>query len=984
MLRPGGASTKHGEIPLDRFRLIVDQAPEGIWTVGVDGLINFVNESGSAILGYAREEMIGRPPTDFILEDKEQNGEKFKGCDDGRAHQAEVRMRRGDGSEVWTSLSTTSIFDDEDRYAGVLSLFADITGRKMGEKVLNEREERLRIMVDGSPDIIWVTDADSKLIAANRQYHEFFGIPLELADEVEWQTLIHPEDSFTYLCTFEAASREHGPFSAEARVRRSDGAWRWVESHAEPRFSESGRFLGHVGVSSDVTEKKLAENALNDNREMYRQLVESMTDGVVIHDGGRVLFMNRAGARIMGYDRPEDTIGINPIDVVHPDYREIASRRIWDHRGTIQPRIEEKFLRKDGSSVDVDVTTMPYKLDDSMGVQVIFRDITERKRYEEEITRSRHMLQLVLDSVPVPVFWKDINSRYIGCNRIAAKDAGLSEPSEIVGKTDRDLAWWSSAEMYRADDLEVMRTGIAKMNYEEPQLRPDGSQLCLMTNKLPLRELDGRIIGVLGTYEDITERKRAEKQLRSTLERFYRTLSDMPYGILLITEAGKVEFANPAFCDLFDLNRRPEDLIDLSRDEVLEMVRDKYGDPQEAIARIEEILSGDRSVRDEEVALKGGRTVLVDYTPIRIGSEACGRMWIHIDITGRKRVEESLRRGEAILRGVISNLPIVLWTTDSDGNFTLSEGRGLGSLGLRPGEVLGRSAFEMYRDYPAITDAMARALLGVESPFTVDIRGKTFQAWAVPIRDEEGSVNGLLGVAADISEQKELEEELKRSNDDLQQFAYIASHDLQEPLRMVIAFLGLLSKKYGDELPSQAKEYVATAVEGSVRMRELIDDLLDYSRLESRPVEPMDVDMGRVAQAVRDDLGMLIAESGAEVAIYPLPTIHADEVQMKQLLTNLISNALKFRAEQPPRVEVSAVTYNFMSVFAVQDNGIGIDPKYAEKLFKMFHRLHTKEEYPGTGIGLAVAKKIVERHGGRIWFESEPGKGTTFFFTIPA
>jgi light-regulated signal transduction histidine kinase (bacteriophytochrome) len=225
--------------------------------------------------------------------------------------------------------------------------------------------------------------------------------------------------------------------------------------------------------------------------------------------------------------------------------------------------------------------------------------------------------------------------------------------------------------------------------------------------------------------------------------------------------------------------------------------------------------------------------------------------------------------------------------------------------------------------------------------------------------------------------------QLERSNAELQQFAYVASHDLQEPLRMVTAHLALLNRKFGDELSPQAKEYMSTAVAGAERMRQLVNDLLQYSRVDTKGWEFTSVDMNKVSGAVVGDLQVAIHESGADVSIGILPTVLADEIQMKQVITNLVSNAVKFRGPSPPKVNISATEDASNWTFAIKDNGIGIDPCYRNNLFKMFQRLHSRDEYPGNGIGLAICKKIVERHGGRIWVESEKGNGATFFFTIP-
>jgi len=225
--------------------------------------------------------------------------------------------------------------------------------------------------------------------------------------------------------------------------------------------------------------------------------------------------------------------------------------------------------------------------------------------------------------------------------------------------------------------------------------------------------------------------------------------------------------------------------------------------------------------------------------------------------------------------------------------------------------------------------------------------------------------------------------ELARSNSDLQQFAYVASHDLQEPLRMVASYTQLLAKRYKGKLDKDADEFIAFAVNGANRMQALIQDLLAFSRVDTQGqhFEPTSIEM--LLGYALDNLKGGIEESGAVVTHDPLPTVMADERQVLHLLQNLLSNALKFRKQDPPLVHISAEKRDREWLFSVRDNGIGIDPQYAERIFVIFQRLHTNAEYPGTGIGLSLCKKIVERHGGRIWMESQLGQGATFFFTLP-
>ena len=224
---------------------------------------------------------------------------------------------------------------------------------------------------------------------------------------------------------------------------------------------------------------------------------------------------------------------------------------------------------------------------------------------------------------------------------------------------------------------------------------------------------------------------------------------------------------------------------------------------------------------------------------------------------------------------------------------------------------------------------------------------------------------------------------LERSNTDLQQFAYVASHDLFEPLRMVVSYLQLLSERYKERLDPAAQEFIGFAVDGAQRMQALIHDLLAYSRLDirGRPFAPTDGE--QVFKAAVANLKVAIEESGAAITHGPLPEVRADAIQLTQVLQNLIGNGLKFRGAEPPRLEVGANPRNGEWVFWVRDNGIGIEAKYFDRIFVIFQRLHTRREYSGTGMGLAICKRIIERHGGRIWVESSPGQGSTFFFTLP-
>ncbi len=224
---------------------------------------------------------------------------------------------------------------------------------------------------------------------------------------------------------------------------------------------------------------------------------------------------------------------------------------------------------------------------------------------------------------------------------------------------------------------------------------------------------------------------------------------------------------------------------------------------------------------------------------------------------------------------------------------------------------------------------------------------------------------------------------MARSNQDLEQFAAVVSHDLQEPLRTISGFVQLLQKKYANQLDAEADTFIEHAVDGAKRMERLIKDLLAYSRVGTRRREPVPSDASGALRQAMHNLHESIQETGAEITHGELPTVRADPSQLAQLFQNLLGNAIKFRSEAPPKIHVDARRDGDCWQFSVSDNGIGIDPKFQNEIFEVFRRLHTRGQYGGTGIGLAICKKIVDRHGGRIWVESQPGQGATFHFTLP-
>ena len=349
-------------------------------------------------------------------------------------------------------------------------------------------------------------------------------------------------------------------------------------------------------------------------------------------------------------------------------------------------------------------------------------------------------------------------------------------------------------------------------------------------------------------------------------------------------------------------------------------------------------------------------------------------------------------------RTLVENIKLGIYRSSGPGGKLLEVNRGFMQIfGYEnKKEILQLPTKELYKNYENKMDFNNRMkednyVKNFEVEFmrkdgTIFIGSET----AMTVKDREGNVEYYDGIIEDITERKHAEEQLKkmntelmRSNEDLQQFAYVASHDLQEPLRMVSSYVQLLARRYRDKLDEDAHDFIDFAVDGVTRMQTLINDLLQYSRVSTRGKPFTQTNISKVLEKTIRNLKVALEESGAVIKYKSLPTVPADESQLLQVFQNLIGNSIKFRGNNPPEIHVSAKKQNNHWVFSIRDNGIGIEPQYSDRIFVIFQRLHRKKEYPGSGIGLTISKKIIERHGGGIWFESEPGKGTTFYFTLP-
>jgi hypothetical protein len=793
-----------------------------------------------------------------------------------------------------------------------------------------QAEEQFRLVVEASPNAQLLVSAAGRISMVNLQAEALFGYtraellgqPVELLVPAQFRAQ-HPDLREAFFTTPLARPMGAG---RDLFGLRKDGSLVPVEIGLSPLATPAGDFV--LASIIDITERKQAE-------ERFHLIVEASPQAIILVTmAGQISMVNIQAETLFGYTRAE-LLG-QPIEILlppelHADHRTYRNLFLKTPATRAMGIGRDLFgLRKDGSLVPVEIGLNPLATSAGDFVLASIIDITERKQAKEALRESESRLRQLAESLP-QLIWT--------CQPDGLCDFLSPQWVEYTGlPADEQLGFGWLAQLHpddRQPAITAWNAAVASasdFHVEFRIRRHDGVYRWFDTRAVRLRDAEGRTVKWFGSNTDITERKHAEVGLRQQAE-VSRALAEMTHNYQATLDIAAQQLAE----DIGDAC-----VIRLVSDDGawLELTALHHPDPA-AAAFIRDVLAADKYQRVDE------------------------------GLSGR-----AVQTGQPVLIPIISSEQ--LKTTIEPKLWALLDRFTIASLLIAPLRAAGRviGVIVMSRNQPG------RPYTEADQALLQDLADRVALALT--------NARLYQDLQTELAERKRVQEELKqtvveltRSNAELEQFAYIASHDLQEPLRAVAGPIQLLQQRYAGQLDARAGEFIQHAVEGAGRMQTLINDLLTFSRLGPRgqPFQP--TDCAEVLAIVLANLAVAIRESQAAISHDPLPTVMADRTQLLQLFQNLIANAIKFRSNDPPAIHIGVKQQAEEWLFTLADNGIGIEAQYFERIFVIFQRLHTRRDYPGTGIGLALCKKIVERHGGRIWLESQPGRGSTFYFTLP-
>jgi PAS domain S-box-containing protein len=848
----------------------------------------------------------------------------------------------------------------------------------------------LEPIIDAVPDIVFTQLPDGRIESLNKRFEDILGY-----DRADWigrpfAPLVHPDDLAALAERNRAVLEGKDGGLRTLRVRRKDGAWVLIETTIRAEFAD-GRPVRLVGMARDVTNLREAEAKIEQSRRELQEILDSIRSFTAkIGVDGRVLVVGRAAQEASGFTL-EQLHGMNFLEgpwfafdpAVHAKAKDAFARAAAGEMVEYDTPIR---LFAAGRPVDaiVSLSFVPLRGPDGKVLHVVgeARDITALKQSEAEFAERAQLVDLAFDAVIVRAMdgkiylWNEGAERIYGWTQEQAKGrpvhrllgTGFPEPLvDITEKARRDGLWEGALSQRTKDGRSIVVE--SRWVY-----RPAGA--------LPE--------AILEVNHDVTARRSLEARYRHMVE------SIKDYEILLLDAEGRIASWNEGAARIHGW--KENEIVGQTYDRLFLPEDSAQGRPGEILwtAAVEgRFESQGWRVR------KDGTKFFVDsiVTALR-GPDGTLQGFVKVtrDITERRRAEMELRSSEERFRLLVDNIrDYAIYSLDPEGRILTWNRSAERLYGYLAEEALGQPVSIFYPEAEIRQGRPAEALRiaaeeGRREELGWRLRKDGTRFWAnvltAGIRSPDGKLLGYARVVRDETERKRAEEalnkktaELERSNRELESFGYAASHDLQEPLRKMASFAQLLAKRFEGQVDPEARQYVDRMVDGAARMQELIDNLLSYSRVgRDAPLEAVELEEPLLAALA--NLEQSIKETGAKIEYDALPRVLGNKQRLAQLLQNLLSNAIKFRGTGAPKVRLSAKRKGADWEIAVKDHGIGIEPKNHERVFELFKRLHSRTQYPGTGIGLALCKKIVELHGGRIWVESKLGKGSAFYFTL--
>ncbi|MGQ3413651.1 PAS domain S-box protein [Natrinema sp. LN54] len=947
--------------------------------------ITYVNERGSEILDPEHQGLVGK---NFWDPFEPALGTTFE----EEYRKAMETQEPTSFEEYYPPLSMWFEVHAYPSESGLSIYFRDVSEQKEREQEL----ELFRTLLDHSNDSVLVTDPDTgQFLDVNETACQQRGysreellqlsvpdVETEIADREEWQSFmkdLRSEDQVTF----------------DGRHRRKDGTTFPVEVNVSLVKLEQEYVLA---VARDVTERKKREKDLRETKRQLELATKAASVGLWTWDiRENVVTADEYLAESYGID-PDEAVEGGPMEQFYEPILEEDTEQTWEQleRAVEETgELETEYRIRDAEGDVKWVVARGKVIYDNDGEPVRLNgavtDITERKERERELERAHDLLDKTqriadvggweIDPETKEVFWtKQIFDL-------------LEVPDDEEPSIDEAI------DMYHEDDQSIVETALEEaLDTAEPfdvevRIRTHGDEIrWLRLQGVPEVDDDGDVVSFRGAAQDITGRKERERELETLFE-------VLPVGVVVAEADGEIIEANDTAHQIWG-----GDVFDANSVEEYERYPVQWADSGERVPPEEmtlaRVLDGEEVTEPDifeiEAADDEHRIVELQGMPIRNDTGDVIRGVVTLsDITGRKEAQRQLAESERLYRTLAEHFPNgVVGVYDFDLRYSLAAGELIGDPAPSVKEVEGSRMPDLYPD-EVVEDLEPLFRAAIEDGETGSTRatvvGRRWQVWATPLRDANGEIFAGLSFAQDITKQiereeklAELVEKLEESNERLEQFAYAASHDLQEPLRMVSSYLQLLESRHSDDFDDDAEEFLEFAVDGADRMRDMIDGLLEYSRVDTLgdPLEPVDLD--HLVAEVQEDLQIQIAESGAQITTQDLPHVEGDDSQLRQVFQNLFSNAITYSGDKKPKVHVEADRRGQKWEISIHDNGVGIDPDDQDRVFKVFQRLHSREEHSGTGIGLALCQRIVERHGGRIRVDSEPGEGSTFSFTLPA